>query len=44
MVTYLPTGAVAVLATTRGMPCTEDLTRDERKLLALKTCQARGGV
>jgi len=41
LVTYLPTGAVSVLATNRDMPGTEDLTRDERKLLALKTCQAR---
>lgn len=41
LVTYLPAGTVSVLATNRGMPATDGLTRAERKLLALKTCQAR---
>lgn len=43
LVSYLPTGAVAVHATNRGLPCAEGLTRDDRKLLALKTLEARAG-
>lgn len=41
LVTYLPTGTISVLASNRGMLGTADLTRDERKMLALKTCEAR---
>lgn len=41
LITYVPTGAVATRASTRGLPGTENLTRDERKLLALRTRSAR---
>lgn len=41
LVTYVPTGAVATRASSRGLPGTENMTRDERKMLALRTCRAR---
>lgn len=41
LVTYVPAGTVSVLASNRGLAETEGLTRDARKLLALKTCRAR---
>lgn len=41
LVTYVPTGAMATMASNRGLPGTEHLTRDERKLQALRTRQAR---
>lgn len=41
LITYLPTGAVATRASSRGLSGTSELTRDERKLLALRTRQAR---
>lgn len=41
LVTYVPAGTVSVLASNRGLAGTEGLARDERKLLALKTCRAR---
>jgi hypothetical protein len=43
LVSYLPTGTVAVHATNRGLPCAQGLTRDERKLLALKTREVWAG-
>lgn len=41
LVTYVPTGAIAARASNRGLPGTEELTRDQRKLRALRTRQAR---
>ena len=41
LVTYVPTGAVATRASNHGLPGTETLSRDERKLLALRTGRAR---
>lgn len=41
LVTYVPTGAIATRASNRGLPGTADLTRDERKLTALRTRDAR---
>jgi hypothetical protein len=41
LVTYLPAGTVSVLASNRGMPGTEGLSREERKLRALETLRAR---
>lgn len=40
LISYVPTGAVATRASSRGLPGTSELTRDERKLLALRTRQA----
>lgn len=41
LVTYAPTGVTAARASNRGLPGTEKLTRDQRKLQALRTNQAR---
>lgn len=41
LVTYVPTGTIATRASNRGLPGTENLTRDERKLQALRTREAR---
>jgi hypothetical protein len=41
LVSYVPAGTITVLASNRGLSGTEELTRDERKLLALMTCRAR---
>ncbi|QDP97028.1 DUF402 domain-containing protein [Microlunatus elymi] len=41
LVTYVPTGAVATRASNRDLPGTETLTRDQRKMLALRTGVAR---
>lgn len=38
---WVPGGTLAVYATNRGMPGTDGLTRDQRKLLALRTLCAR---
>lgn len=40
LVTYLPTGGIATRASNRGLPGTEELTRDQRKLRALRTREA----
>ena len=41
LVGWVPAGTLAVYATNRGQPETAGLTRDERKLLALKTLNAQ---
>jgi predicted RNA-binding protein associated with RNAse of E/G family len=41
LVGWVPAGTLAVYATNRGLPQAEGLTRDQRKLLALKTLTAR---
>ncbi|WP_157683468.1 DUF402 domain-containing protein [Microlunatus soli] len=41
LISYVPTGAVATRASSRGLPGTAELSRDERKLLALRSRQAR---
>lgn len=41
LVTYVPAGTIATRASNRGLPGTENLTRDERKQLSLRTRQAR---
>lgn len=41
LVSYVPTGAIATRASNRGLPGTQNLTRDERKLLALRTRNVR---
>ena len=41
LVTYVPTGTIATRASNRGLPGTEHLSRDERKLRSLRTRQAR---
>jgi hypothetical protein len=43
LITYLPAGTVGMYATNRLLPEAAGLTRDERKLLALKTCIAQAG-
>ncbi|QGN34875.1 hypothetical protein [Microlunatus sp. Gsoil 973] len=40
LVRYTPEGTIATYATNRDLPEAEGLTREERKLLALKTRQA----
>lgn len=41
LATYIPTGAVATRASNRDLPGTKSLTRDERKMLALRTGEAQ---
>jgi len=41
LVGWVPAGTLAVYATNRGLPDAEGLTRDQRKLLALRTLTAR---
>ncbi|HEY9293274.1 MAG TPA: DUF402 domain-containing protein [Microlunatus sp.] len=41
LIGWVPAGTRSVYATNRGLPETIGLTRDQRKLLALKTLQAR---
>jgi hypothetical protein len=41
LATYVPTGAVATRASNRGLPSTEGLSLDQRKLLALRTRESR---
>jgi predicted RNA-binding protein associated with RNAse of E/G family len=41
MIGWVPAGTLAVHATNRGLPEAEGLTRDQRKMLALKTLTAR---
>lgn len=41
LVTYVPSGTIATRASNRDLPGTEGLSRDERKLLSLRTRQAR---
>lgn len=40
LVSYVPAGTVGTYATNRGLPETAGLDRDQRKLLAMKTCNA----
>lgn len=40
LISYLPTGTVGTCATNRGLPETAGMNRDQRKLLAMKTCHA----
>lgn len=40
LITYVPTGTVSARASNRGMPGTNHLTRDDRKMLALRTGRA----
>lgn len=39
LISYLPTGTAATFATNRGLPEAEGLDREQRKLLAMKTCR-----
>ncbi|GAB3923406.1 hypothetical protein GCM10011575_01160 [Microlunatus endophyticus] len=41
LITYVANGTVATRASNRGMPGTESLNRDQRKLLTLRSRQAR---
>lgn len=40
-VTYVPQGTVGAYASNRGLPCTSGMTREERKLAALRTGRYR---
>jgi protein associated with RNAse G/E len=40
-ITYVPQGTVGTYASNRGLPYTKGMTREERKLAAMRTCDYR---